>query len=68
MNKAIIIDNGSGYIRYGFSGQSNPTSCFPSVVGYPKNKGIMVGTDSYKTFVGDEVINKRSVIWASRPI
>jgi actin-related protein len=28
----------------------------------------MVGTDYYKTFIGDEVIDKRSVIRAVRPI
>ena len=29
----IIIDNGSGYIKAGFSGEEGPRSVFPSKVG-----------------------------------
>lgn len=29
----VVIDNGSGYIKAGFSNQSSPEICIPSVVG-----------------------------------
>ena len=32
----IIIDNGSRYIKAGFSGEEGPRTVFPTVVGYPK--------------------------------
>ena len=32
----IIIDNGFGYIKAGFSGEEGPRAVFPSIVGYPK--------------------------------
>ena len=32
----IIIDNGSGYIKAGFSDEEGPRSVFPAIVGYPK--------------------------------
>ena len=68
MEYKIVIDNGSGYIKAGVSKQTKPTTVFHSVVGYPRQKGIMIGTDYCKTFIGDEVIDKRSVIRAVRPI
>ena len=36
IDKAIVIDNGSGFIRAGISGELKPKSVFHSVVGYPK--------------------------------
>lgn len=36
IDKAIVIDNGSGYIKAGISGELVPKSVFQSVVGYPK--------------------------------
>ena len=33
----IIIDNGGGYIKAGFSGEEGPSAVFQTMVGYPKN-------------------------------
>ena len=35
-NPAIVIDNGSSFIKSGFSGEVEPSSCFRTCVGYPK--------------------------------
>ena len=46
----IVIDNGTGRIKAGFAGNKAPKVIFPSVVGRPKQKGVMVGAgqrDSY---------------------
>ncbi len=40
-----MIDNGSGMIKAGISGDEAPRSAFPSIVGRPKHEGIMVGMD-----------------------
>jgi actin-related protein len=39
----IIIDNGSGMCKAGFSGNDAPNTSFPAVVGYPKYNTCMVG-------------------------
>ena len=31
---AVVIDNGTGYIKAGLAGNDAPTTIFPSVVGY----------------------------------
>lgn len=33
---AIVIDNGSGMCKAGFSGDDAPKAAFPSIVGRPK--------------------------------
>jgi actin-related protein len=36
MKNAIVVDNGTGHIKAGFSGDDNPLISFPTVVGIPK--------------------------------
>ena len=40
---ALVVDNGSGMVKAGFSGDDAPRSVFPSIVGTPKVKNTMVG-------------------------
>ena len=42
---AIIIDNGSGSIKAGLTNDDAPRVSFPSIIGRPKFKGVMVGID-----------------------
>ena len=42
---AIVIDNGSGMIKAGIAGDEAPRVSFPSVVGRPREEGVMVGMD-----------------------
>ena len=42
---AVVIDNGSGMCKAGFAGDDAPRSVFSTVVGRPKEPGIMVGLD-----------------------
>ena len=39
---AIIIDNGSCFIKSGLSYEDSPKSCLRAFVGYPKNKDIFI--------------------------
>ncbi|RLI30535.1 hypothetical protein DRO48_03075, partial [Candidatus Bathyarchaeota archaeon] len=34
--RAIVMDNGSGYTKCGFSGKDTPDAVFPTVIGVPK--------------------------------
>ena len=41
-NGAIVIDNGTGEIKAGFSGDDEPRKMIPTVVGRPKNQGYAI--------------------------
>jgi len=52
--QGVVIDNGSGMCKAGFSGDDSPKAAFPSIVGRPKSDGIIVGMNDKETYVGDE--------------
>jgi actin beta/gamma 1 len=41
--QALVVDNGSGMCKAGFAGDDAPRAVFPSIVGRPRHKGVMVG-------------------------
>jgi len=64
----IIIDNGSGYIKAGFSGEEWLRSVFPSRIGYPKySSGIKEGNQK-EFYVGADAERKQGVLKLSSPI
>ncbi len=65
---SIIIDNGFGYIKAGFSGVEGPRAVFPSTVGYPKYVCGMVGGDKKRFFVGADAQAKSGVLKFYNPI
>jgi hypothetical protein len=40
--QALVVDNGSGMCKAGFAGDDAPRAVFPSIVGRPRHKGVMV--------------------------
>jgi actin-related protein len=68
-DKPLVIDNGSGVVKAGYGGEENPSCVFPSIIAYPKQKGILVGGNNDKDyFVGDEAQQKRGVCKVKYPI
>jgi len=67
-NAAVIIDNGSGMVKAGFSGEEAPSGVFPSVVGVPLNKSALLGVSQKDHYIGEEAIAKKGVLSVRYPI
>lgn len=64
----IVLDNGSGMCKAGFSGDDAPRAVFPCVVGHAKHDMAMVGLCDEDTYIGDEAQIRRGVLTISYPL
>eukprot|EP00924_Labyrinthula_sp_SR-Ha-C_P013835 snap_masked-scaffold_5-processed-gene-15.24-mRNA-1 protein AED:0.06 eAED:0.06 QI:0/-1/0/1/-1/1/1/0/375 len=65
---AIVIDNGSNFIKVGVSKDINKLYSFPSIVGRHRCPIIMVGMVIKDYYVGSDARNKRGILRMNCPI
>ena len=66
----IVCDNGSGYLKMGYAGESFPHYTIPSIVGRPMLKAnqSVDGVELKAEMFGDEAAPLRSLLDISYPI
>ena len=65
----IIIDNGSGYIKAGFSDEIDPRTVFPSIIGYPKYVNhFNFNREKKEFYIGFEAEANRGILKLNYPI
>lgn len=64
----VVIDNGTGLIKAGYSGEEAPKCIFPNICGRPKVPGILVGNEKREIFIGQEAYEKRGILSIKTPI
>lgn len=64
----VIIDNGTGSMKAGYSSDDNPRAIFPTVVGRPKENEMLISAEAKDVFIGKEAQAKRGILNFSEPV
>jgi len=66
--KAMVIDNGSGMCKAGFSGEQHPRSVFPEIIGKLKHPYVLTGIGQKDVYIGEEAQQRRGILNMNYPI
>lgn len=64
----IILDNGSGNIRAGFSGDIRPSVTFPTIVGRPRHATIQSEMNKNLQYIGNQALANKDNLTIHHPI
>lgn len=67
-NPPIVIDNGTGLLKVGYSGEMEPRAVVPMILGRPKHMKVIADRNSDECFVGDIAGGKRGALTLSYPM
>ncbi|KAM8953129.1 actin-related protein T3 [Pelodytes ibericus] len=65
---AVVIDNGSGLIKIGFSGEKEPRFSYSNIIGRAKSKPILIGAGQRDYYIGEEAQVRRGVLSIKYPV
>eukprot|EP01084_Bolivina_argentea_P116448 206910_1 len=66
-SKAIVIDNGTGMMKAGISGENAPSTIFPTLIGHLKQSPLYHGMPK-KDYIGKEIQSKLAALSLMHPI
>ncbi|KAG5483482.1 hypothetical protein CUR178_07803 [Leishmania enriettii] len=67
-NAAVVLDCGSFHSRAGFGGEKGPRLDVPTLVGYPRHRGIAMAAGMNEQEVGEEALLKQGIFDVHHPI
>ncbi|XP_017837415.1 actin-like protein 53D isoform X2 [Drosophila busckii] len=65
---AVVIDNGSGVCKAGFSNESTPSVVFPSIVGRPRHLNVILESAISDSVIGEAAAKMRGILTLKYPI
>ncbi|EDW91875.2 actin-like protein 53D [Drosophila yakuba] len=65
---AVVIDNGSGVCKAGFSPEDTPRVIFPSIVGKPRHLNVLLDSLIDDSVIGEAAARKRGILTLKYPI
>jgi len=65
---AVVIDNGSGVCKAGFSAEDTPRLVFPSIVGRPRHLNVLMDSLIDGCVIGEAAATKRGILTLKYPI
>lgn len=67
-NSSVIIDNGTGMVKLGLSGNEAPRKHFPNNIAYSRYPQLQIGLDEVDFLVGEEAFGKRGIMNLKEPV